>query len=290
MRSWFSEPSRLHSKAFRTWQDRVAWSVIAFGLVLSILPGHVRHRLALPFQTVLLAPLRGATTLRRVLTTRKSENDRLSRLAIELAVENARLRTLARLNSEARMEGENLVRAPILVRDIATLKHYLIVSRGTHHGSAIGSPALTPGGVVGRVVAVGAHQSLVQTVLHPESRIAGMVRRSRASGIVRPASARQLTLDYIDRGTEINPGDTVVTSGLGGLFPRGLLLGTVESVRDEPGRLFKTVNVRPAASISTIEQVFLLVLPRRTHPDRSDDWLENTREREVTIPGETTGR
>ncbi len=290
MRSWFSEPSRLHSKAFRTWQDRVAWAVIASGLVLSILPGHVRHRLALPFQTVLLAPLRGATTLRRELTIRKSENDRLSRLAIELAVENARLRTLARRNSEAGMEGKNLVRAPILVRDLATLKHYLIVSRGTRHGSAVGSPALTPDGVVGRVVAVGAYQSLVQTILHPESRIAGMVRRSGASGIVHPANAQQLTLDYIDRGTEVNPGDTVVTSGLGGLFPRGLLLGTVESVRDEPGRLFKTISIHPAAPVSTIEQVFLFVLPRPSRTDRPDDWLDNVREQEVAIPGEATGR
>ncbi len=276
----------MRRRTFQTWQDRVSWLLIALGLVLLLLPVPLKHTLTMPLQTLLLAPLRGVVHLRTVLSGLQAENRRLTRLAAELTVENARLRTISR-QAEARVGNLDLLRAPVIARDLTTLERYFVVSRGTRHQVAIGTPAVAPRGVIGKVVAVGRHQSLVQTFLDQDSRIAVTNRRSRIPALARPGARHLLELDYVPRESDFQPGDTIVTAGLGGIFPRGLMVGVVVSASDRPAQLFKSVRVRPFVDLAGLEQVFLVGIPA-TMDEANDDWLDNVGPRELPIPGEDT--
>ena len=275
-------------------QDRTAWLVIVVGLALLFFPHRLRIAIAEPLQAVLLAPLRLGNAVGRSLHDRNAENERLSLLAVRLAVENARLESASRSASEPSSliphPSPLITRAPVIGRDLATFEHWLIISRGANHGVRPGAPVVTPDGVCGKVIACGPHQSLVQTILAPESRVAVLNSRSRVPALARPDRAGRLVLDYAPKESDFRAGDTVVTAGLGTVFPKGLMLGEVIAVPDRPEALFKPVTIRPFADVSRVEQVFVLTLFEGAAPDTATGWLENTALPEVSIPDQPAGQ
>jgi len=265
-------------------EDRIAGLVILLGLALLLLPHRLRLTLARPFQAALLAPLRLSTAINHSLRDSRAENERLAVLAARLAVENARLESASQTAGPEPRVSLPLARAPVISRDLATFERWLVISRGTRAGVRRGAPVITADGVCGKVVACGPHQSLVQTLLAPESRIAVLNLRSRVPALARADRAGRLVLDYAPKESDFAVGDTVVTAGLGTVFPKGLRLGEVIAVPDRPEALFKPVTVRPFADISRVEQVFVICLPEARTPDTGSVWLENTARPEVSIP------
>jgi len=272
------------------WQDRAAWLVILLGLVLLLFPHRLRITVMQPLQVALLAPLRLGTTVSQSLREARTENERLSMLAAQLAVANARLESAAQGAGEAPRVNSALIAAPVIDRDIATFEHWLVISRGSLHGVRPGAPVITPDGVCGKVVAAGPHQSLVQTLLAPESRIAVLNLRSRVPALARPDRSGRLVLDYAPKDSDFKPGDTVVTAGLGTVFPKGLRLGEVTAVPDRPEALFKPVAVRLFADLSRVERVFVISLPSGAQIADGAGWLENMAPPEVTIPDQPAGQ
>lgn len=251
-----------------------------------LLPRPVRVGLSLPLQTGLLAPLRATAWLRQNLTDLAAENRRLTRLASELAVENARLTTrVTRAETRPPATTLPLVFCPIIGRDMSTLERFFIVSRGARHGVVPGTCAITADGVVGRVVAAGPDQALIQTFLDPDSRIAVINPRSGALAVARPEN-RLLVLDYLPDTTGMALGDTLVTSGLGLVFPRGLRVGTVVTLAPPQTGLFRRTEVRPFVDVLRLEGVF--VLTRQQAAADPDGWLDNLAPPEVGVPTETT--
>jgi rod shape-determining protein MreC len=271
-------------------QDRAAWLLIILSLVLLLIPHRFRIPAAQPFQTVLLAPLRLVTATARSLRLARAENDRLSLLAARLAVENARLEAATPSAAVELPSDLVLTSAPVIGRDLTTFEHWLIISRGTLCGIKVGAPVITPDGVCGKVVACGPHQALVQTLLAPESRISVIDVRSRVPALVRPDRSGRLVLDYAPKDADFRPGDTLVTAGLGLVFPKGLRLGEVTGVPDRPEALFQPVTIRPFTDVSRVERVFVISLPERPEPDTGAGWLENTAPPEVTIPDQSSGQ
>jgi rod shape-determining protein MreC len=266
------------------WQDRVAWLAILAGIVLLLLPHRLRLAVTQPFQAVLLAPLRLGAAVNQSLRDMSAENERLSLTAARLAVENARLESASQTAGPEPRVNLTLTRAQVISRDLTTFERWLVISRGTRHGVRPGAPVITPDGVCGKVIASGPHQSLVQTLLAPESRIAVLNLRSRIPALARPDRTGRLVLDYAPKESDFKIGDTVVTAGLGTVFPKGLRLGEVVAVPDRPEALFKPVTVRPFADVSRLEQVFVICLPENTDRDSMSGWLENTARPEVDIP------
>lgn len=271
-------------------QDRIAWLVIFLGLVLLLLPHRLRLAATQPFQTALLAPLRLGAAVNQTLHDSRAENERLSLLAARLSVDNARLESASQTAGPEPTVGLVLTRAPVISRDLATFERWLVISRGTLHGVRPGDPVITPDGVCGKVIACGPHQSLVQTLLAPESRIAVLDLRSRVPALARADRAGRLVLDYAPKESDFGTGDTVVTAGLGTVFPKGLRLGEVIAVPDRPEALFKPVTIRPFADISRIEQVFVICLPEAGALDTGSVWLGNTVRPEVSIPDQPAGQ
>jgi len=265
-----------------TWHDRTCWLLLSLAFGLLLLPRPLRVRLSLPLQTGLLAPLRATAWFRHNLADLTAENRRLTRLASELAVENARL--IARGGrSRAQVPPTNLllVYCPIIGRDMSTLERFLVVSRGTRHGVVAGTCAITAEGVVGRVIAAGPDQALVQTLLDPDSRIAVTNLRSRALAVARP-EGRGLTLDYVPDAAGAAPGDTLVTSGLGLVFPKGLRVGTITAVSAPQSGIFRRIEITPFVQVMRIEGVFALVRPGPA--SEANDWLENLAPAQVEMP------
>jgi len=269
--------------------------VLSLGLLA--IPRQLRLAVVQPAQTILLSPLRLAALLGRTASGLRTENYRLSHLAAELAVENARLEAQVGAGSKSPADSLLLIHAPVIARDPVTFERYLVVSRGRNQGVRPGSPVISPTGVAGKVIAAGPHQALVQTLLATGSRVAVMNLRSRISGVGRPVQAGALAIDYLPKEADYRVGDTVVTAGLGEVFPKGLRVGTVVSTPDDKGALFKPVLIRPFVDFSHLEAVFVLCLPEsplltpRDSAGASTDsvppdagWLENTVPAEVTIP------
>lgn len=261
----------------------MAQALVLLAAVFLLLSPQSRIRFSLPLGTILHAPLRSLVTLRKHLQQLEEENNRLARMCAELAVENARLAGRSQTTSSLSSSQYSLVRSPIINRDVTTMRRWLVVSRGRRHGIFPGAPVLTLAGVVGKVVAAGEHQALVQTILDPESRISVRDVRSGIIGLCRAYRNELLFLDFIAKGADVQVSDTVITAGTGQVFPAGLAVGIVQKASDHPAELFRTVVVKPFADLSRLQEVFIFRLDLPPESLWADPWLDNLAPSEIKV-------
>jgi rod shape-determining protein MreC len=159
------------------------------------------------------------------------------------------------------------VAANVIGSDATGLSHTLLLGTGSYGGIRAGMAVLSNQGVVGKVIATSPHSSRVLLMDDHNSALDGFDERSRARGIVAGMVDDGVILKYVDRSQDIKAGDTVITSGLDGIFPRGLLVGTVKSVHREGPGLFLAVSVTPAVDFRSLEQVLVVTEP----PPRLDE-------------------
>lgn len=187
------------------------------------------------------------------------ENDELrGKLAMnwETAGENERLRRMLAFQRET--PGE-LVAASVIGSDSASFSKSLRINRGTSAGIARNMAVVTPGGVIGRVVEVGPWYSDVQLLTDGRSAVPVRVQRTRAQGILEGLSRGLCHLKYVARAEDVQPGDVVITSGLGGIFPAGLVVGTVVNVEKREFGVLQDVRVTPAVDLRRLpEEVFVV--------------------------------
>lgn len=266
-----------------TWSGRVALALAAAGLCLQALPRRLRRAALVPAQSVILAPLRLAGGTGASLAGLSRENRRLAEVATRLSVQNARLQSALSGLAELGDFDPALVRAPVIARDLSTFEQYLVISRGIEDGVRLAAPVLSPDGVVGKVVRAEARTALVQSIHATDFRVAVLGTRSRTPGLVGPGRRGGLTLHFAAKDADFRAGDTLVTAGLGGVFPRGLAVGTVASATPDPDALFLDVTVQPFAAVSRLPAVFVLRLP---DTDPNSSWLDNIGLPDSTIPEE----
>jgi rod shape-determining protein MreC len=186
-----------------------------------------------------------------------------ARLA-ELEAENQHLGELLELRNAL---GANAVAANVIGGDATGLSRTLIIASGTDEGLRPGMAVLANQGVVGKIITVSPHASRVLLINDHNSALDGFDQRSRARGIVAGLVDDGLILKYADRSQDVGTGDAIVTSGLDGIFPRGLLVGTISSVHREGPGLFLGVRIAPAVDFKELEQVLILTQP----PPHLDD-------------------
>lgn len=187
---------------------------------------------------------------------------RLTRVQVEIdaaaseALENARLRRLLHLTERHPFE---LVAARVVGRSLDRLGGSLTLDKGQEDGILPNRAILTPDGLVGRVERTTARSARVLTLLHRDCALAARVERSRVDGVLRWDFGDQpaLNLLYISSQEDIKVGDRVVTSGLGGIFPAGLRVGTVARVGLDENGLMKEIVVRPTVDFRSLEEVLV---------------------------------
>ncbi len=120
------------------------------------------------------------------------------------------------------------------------------------------APVVASSGLVGRVVVARGRYAKVQLLTDRASSVGAMIERSRRQGVVRGRGQALLSMDYLPLRADIRPGDRVVTAGIDGIYPRGLLLGVVVSTKPRPNELFLHVEVAPSVDLGVLDQVYVL--------------------------------
>ena len=190
---------------------------------------------------------------------------RLAQLRIEAdamrteRIENARLRRLLALAQE---NPSDLAAARVTARSLDRLGGSLTIDKGSKDGVLPNRAVITPDGLVGRVERVAPHEARVLTLLHRDCAVAVRAERSRVDGVLQWEFGENtvLSLLYVSSQEDVMPGDWVITSGLGGIFPRGLRVGTVTRVGLAENGLMKDVQVKPAVNFRNVEEI-LVYLP-----------------------------
>jgi rod shape-determining protein MreC len=136
----------------------------------------------------------------------------------------------------------------------------MTIDKGTGDGLASDMAVLSPAGVVGRIVMPVQRASKVQLLIDRDAAAGAIVERSRAQGVVIGTGTDRFRLDHVAGTADIQMGDRVVTSGIEGIYPKGFLIGQIESV-ERKGAEFSSVVVRPAVQFSDLETVLVIVTP-----------------------------
>lgn len=195
----------------------------------------------------------------------ESEVARLRQTAIaneELRQENERLRALLHLRDDPGGLYANGIVAAVIARSPDRWYDQLVINAGSADGVARGMAVVTPEGLVGRVSQTTAHEAVVLLLTNPDSGVGSMVQRatSRAQGVVLGAAASRSTLvmQFFSRDADVVVGDIIITSGLGGTFPRGIAIGYATQVESAQEGLVRSAQVQPAADLDRLEWVMVI--------------------------------
>ena len=136
----------------------------------------------------------------------------------------------------------------------------LTIDIGTSSGVAANMAVIAPTGVVGRIVTPTPHAAKVHLLMDRNAAAGALVERSRAQGVVLGAGEALLRMNYVAGTADVRAGDTVVTSGIDGIYPKGFVIGKVERV-DGGNAMYKTIRVRPAVDFNGLEEVLVVKSP-----------------------------
>jgi rod shape-determining protein MreC len=192
-------------------------------------------------------------------TALRADNERMrvqSLQAREIDEENRRLRRLLSLRDRLPL---TTLTGEIIGREGGGWARSLTVNRGRSDGIALQMPAIVPEGLVGRVAQVRSGASVVQLLNDPTSTVGAVVQRTRTAGLVEGEPSGGLRFKFMARdGADVTPGDLIVTSGVGTLFPKGIPVGRITSIEDKGSALFHFAVVAPAVDFARVEEVLLL--------------------------------
>lgn len=173
----------------------------------------------------------------------------------ELKVQNESLR---RQLSFGEAVGQKLIPAEVTAYQPDNFRSYLTIGRGSREGIKAGQAVISEGALVGRVVEVGPGSAKVFVMNDPEFRVGGLDQQTRASGTVKGQLGGGLVMEKIAQSDSLKPGDTIVTSGLGGDLPKGIIIGLIDSVDQKDNQVFQTARINSSLKFAKLELVFVV--------------------------------
>lgn len=199
----------------------------------------------------------------------KQKNEELllenTRLALEnsamyeMRFENERLRELIGFKQRKEI---GLIAARVIVRNISGFINGLVLDIGQEDSVAKNMPLVVTDGLVGKIYQVGKKHSIGHLLLDRNFRVSAKIQRSRVNGILSWEGGEFCLLNEVPKRSDIQIGDSVITSGYGEIFPPGLRIGRVISVTESPRGLFMNIKVKPSANFEKLEEVFVVVEKR----------------------------
>ena len=202
--------------------------------------------------------LLGWRSLREENRSLREEVARLSReleARREAALAHRRLEDILEFR---RTRGYPMKVAAVIGRDTTNLFETILINKGRRDGLARDMAVVTPAGVVGKTITVYGGTARVLLLTDRSSGIAALVQRTRDQGVVQGNSEGACEMKYLSRQSTVTVGDTIVTSGLGGVFPKGMTVGRVVGV-GRSGYLLPDIEVVPTASLDRLEEVIVLL-------------------------------
>ncbi|MBI2441603.1 MAG: rod shape-determining protein MreC [Lentisphaerae bacterium] len=190
----------------------------------------------------------------------------ITRLRLELQQaqaleqENRSLRQMLRLAAHT---GRRLIAAEIIARDINTWWQTARLNKGLADGIALDMVVITPNGLAGRIIRISRDTSDILFIVDPACRVSARLKRRDAFGIV-GGQGVSLTgqalcrMDFISKNASLAAGDEVVTAGLGGVYPPGLMIGRVDRVRLDGSGLYQSADIIPSSDFRSLDVVFII--------------------------------
>jgi rod shape-determining protein MreC len=197
----------------------------------------------------------------------RGENERLreqvDKLQVALQQERAvaeQSRTLQSLLDLRRAVPFTTAASAVIAGGASPEFRTITIDKGSSNGLRPDMAVIAPQGVVGRVIMPSARAAKVQLLIDRNAAAAGLVERSRAQGIIEGTGGERLNMSYVSGTADLKVGDRVVTSGIEGIYPKGFVIGQIESIQRGAGE-YTTVAIRPAVDFSSLEAVLVVVTP-----------------------------
>lgn len=229
------------------------------GLVLDVAVP-VQKMVAFPFEVA-----RGSWDEYVALVDVGRENAELQERIAELEETNLQLsealKTSGRLDRIAEMREEfdvPMLPTELVGLDASTWFRSVLLDRGRNHGVHSGMPLISEQGLVGLITATSRNAAKGMLLIDHQSAVGAVVQRSRSRGMVR-GTGDGLVFEFIGRDADVAKGDLLITSGLGGVFPKGLRVGVITEVEAEGAQLLREATVEPAVDFGRLEQVFVML-------------------------------
>lgn len=206
----------------------------------------------------------------KMLDTLQATNQALQDQMDELIVENVRLREAEIENRTLREQLKFKKTSPdfditsadvigrVIARDPSNLARTITIDLGYEDGVGKGMPVVTARGLVGQITAVGPRSARVLLIIDPSSSVNAVIQSSRATGVVDGRLSGDLVMRFIPQEDQIAVGDIVLTSGLGGNFPKRLVIGQVTAIRQRDIELFQEATIRPSVDFNRLEIVMVI--------------------------------
>ena len=211
----------------------------------------------------------------------QAENDQLRARNVELeedAESAQRLQGLLDLRDANNLQS---TAARIISGSTDSWSSTVTIDKGTSSGLTAGMPVTSSSGIVGQIISCSASTSVVRLLTDENSSISAMIQSSRAQGMLDGSATGEVTLTLVRTNQQVSVGDTVVTSGLGGVFPKGLAIGQVTSVENNPGSLYLDIVVELFAKAETTEEVLVITSLTEEQQASAEDIAEaDAQERE----------
>ena len=229
--------------------------VITFGLFAEV------QRMS----SAMVSSVRGGWTNYVSLRDVSAENEGLKRQLAEAQVQLQEQRALAErsrglLATLGLRDRSNLktLAAEVIGAGATTDFKTVTIDKGTNDGVRADLAVMAPAGVVGRVVVSSGRAAKVQLLVDRSAAAGVLIERSRSQGVAIGAGDGLLRMEYVSEVADVVVGDTVVTSGIDGIYPKGYVVGTVEAV-EKSGNSYKQILVRPAVDFSSVEEVLVVL-------------------------------
>jgi rod shape-determining protein MreC len=195
----------------------------------------------------------------------RAENERLRKRIVDLEAErnrlleaqatNQRLQQLLELRGQLPTAG---ISASVIAVSASSWFKSCMLDKGSADGIRKGMAVLTPLGALGRVIELTSQTAKVLLIIDPNSGVDVVVQRTRVRGIVSGSLENGPIMKYVKHGEDIHVGDRLITSGSDGVFPKGIMVGAVTSVRKQTVGLFQQITVLPAVTLDATEQVLVV--------------------------------
>ena len=199
------------------------------------------------------------------LTQVQQENEKLKRQVAELQNENHQMKEMALANVRLRNLLEfrqqlvtSMIGAEVIGQDPSPWFKSVTIDKGEKQGLRKGMAVISPEGVVGQILKTSPYYATVLLITDYNSAIDAIVQRTRAKGIVEGKEGNQCQLKYLLRSEDVEPGDVVITSGLDGKFPKGLMVGEIQKIDKRHFGVFQYAELVPKVDLARLEEVFVI--------------------------------
>ena len=195
----------------------------------------------------------------------RRENERLKQEMDSLRRENSQYKELLTAHERLRslLQFREVVDKPVVAAQVIGMDptgwfKSVIIDKGKNAGLKWDMPVVNASGVVGRIVSVSNNYAKVLLIIDQNSSLDCLTQRSRDRGMVKGTSGQLCKMDYVAKSSNVSVGDLVITSGIGGVFPKGLPVGEISNVKEGEGKLFQEIEVIPSVDFSKLEEVLVI--------------------------------